>query len=510
MFRSLQRLLCFSLPKDLDGTDSTFNTTKSVIRLTSLRKSTTSTHRPAPGTREQNAATATARPVSPTYSTTSTRNYTLASDAETLVTAATSATTQTSSLSPEAVVSLDTIPSWDNGTPYIPMLQPDGSLRPPQIAFGGYGTFGGQFVPESIMGFLHELTSVFEAAVSDPSFWAEYATFQRPQYTPLMLASKLTDTAKGANIWLKREDLNDYGSHKARNVIGQLLLARRMGRTEVVTDCAAAKHGSFTAAMCARFGLRCVIIMGEDDAHAQEEDVLEMKMLGAKILTARTPSGMGSLRAAITEALRYSVCNYETVYYLMGGPVGPSPLPTLTRTFQALLGEEVAVQMHEAAGCRPDAVVTAVGSGCGAVGLFRPFLDLSGIRLVGVEGSQAAALTEGSMGVLQGSRTLMLQNEDGQIIDSHSISPDMNISTVGPEVAHWKSIGRIEIRTATDADALDGFKSLHQHEGIVSGLDSSHAVNTAMALARELGPGKNVVLMVTGADGIGMHARLDV
>lgn len=192
--------------------------------------------------------------------------------------------------------------------------------------------------------------------------------------------------------------------------------------------------------------------------------------------------------------------------------MGPSPLPTVTRTFQALLGEEVAAQMHREVGCQPDAVVTAVGSGCGAVGLFRPFLHSPAVILIGVEGVHAAALTEGSLGVLQGSRTLMLQNDDGQIIDSYSISPDMNLSTVGPEVAHWKSRGRIEIRTATDADALDGFKSLLNHEGIVSGLDSSHAVSAALSLARDLGPGKNIVLMVTGGDNIGMHdgRRLDV
>lgn len=360
------------------------------------------------------------------------------------------------------------------------------------------------------MGFLTDLTSFFEVTISDPSFWAEYVTFRRKEFTPLQLASKLTAVAGGANIWLKREDLNDYGSHKTRSILGQLLLARRMGRIEIVTDCASAKHGNFTAAMCARLGLRCVIVMGADDAQAQEEDVLEMKLLGAKILTARTPSGMGSLRAAITEALRYSVCNYETTYYLMGSPVGPCPLPTLTRTFQALLGEEVAVQMQAMAGCQPDALITAIGSGSGAVGLFRPFLQNPTIRLVGVEGTQAAALTEGEVGVLQGACILMLQNDDGQLLDSHSISPDLNLSTVGPEVAHWKSIGRVEIQTAVDADALDGFKILQHNEGILSGLDSSHAVQKTMALAKELGPGKNLVLLVTGCDGIGMHGMLDL
>lgn len=353
------------------------------------------------------------------------------------------------------------------------------------------------------MGFLYELTTFFEATVSDPSFWEEYATFHRAP-TPLHMASKLSALAGGATIWLKREDQSEYGTHRSRNVIGQLLVAKRMGRTEIVTDCASAKHGNFTAAMCARLGLRCVIAMGADDANAQEEDVLEMKMLGAKVLTTRTPSGMGSLRAAITEALRYSVCNHESAYYLMGSPVGPSPLPTLTRTFQALLGEEVASQM-QAVGSQPDALVTAVGSGSGAVGLFRPFIQDSTVRLVGVEAEQAAALTKGEVGVLQGARTLLLQNSDGQILDSHSISPDMNISSVGPEIAHWKESGRIEISTATDAEALDGFETLRRHEGILSGLDSSHAVTRTLNLAKELGPGKNVVLMVTGCDNIAMR-----
>ncbi|KAJ5505277.1 Tryptophan synthase beta chain [Penicillium expansum] len=383
------------------------------------------------------------------------------------------------------------------------------SAGPPRSHLMATVPMGAGLPPESIMGFLYELTSFFEATVSDPSFWEEYATFQRARITPLHMAGVLTSLAGGATIWLKREDKNEYGSHKTRNIIGQLLLARRMGRSEIVTDCASAKHGNFTAAMCARLGLRCVVVIGADDASAQEQDVREMKLLGAKVLTARTPSGMGSLRAAITEALRYAVCNHESAYYLMGSPVGPSPLPTLARTFQALLGEEVAAQMHEVVGRQPDALVTAVGSGSGAIGLFRPFLHEPSIRLVGVEAAQAAALTDGGLGVLQGARTLLLQNHDGQILDSHSISPDMNLSTVGPEVAHWKDSGRIEISTATDAVALDGFRTLQHHEGILSGLDSSHAVAKALDLARELGPGKNVVLMVTGRDNIGIPG-LDV
>lgn len=513
MLRSLKRLLCFSFPQpSANTTEATVNVRpNNVIRLRSISKTSTTSGIPGPNpsTGRSAAITAVAHLAPPSLGTSTLCTNAHDSNAES-ITSITSATSEDPSTHPETLTNASIPPYKDWTTPYVPILQPDGTLRPPQVSFSGYGSFGGRFVPESIMGFLTDLTSFFEVTISDPSFWAEYATFHRKEFTPLQSASKLTATAGGANIWLKREDLNDYGSHKTRNILGQLLLARRMGRIEIVTDCASAKHGNFTAAMCARLGLRCVIVMGADDAQAQREDVLEMKLLGAKILTARTPSGMGSLRAAITEALRYSICNYETTYYLMGSPVGPSPLPTLTRTFQALLGEEVAVQMQAMAGCQPDALITAIGSGSGAVGLFRPFLQNPAVRLVGVEAAQAAALTEGEVGVLQGARTLMLQNHDGQLLDSHSISPDLNLSTVGPEVAHWKSIGRVEIQTATDADSLDGFRILQNKEGILSGLDSSHAVNRTMALAKELGPGKNLVLLVTGCDDIGMHGMLDV
>ncbi|KAJ5379752.1 Tryptophan synthase [Penicillium cataractarum] len=514
MVRSIRDLFCFSHQQTITKTDPTLATSNNVIRVRPVPETAARARLPTTRVTIPETTRIPIRLLSPAASselasTPSTCPSTCSSSlAESIVTA-TSVTSDGSSLTSGELTKLGTIPPQYHGTPYFPIMQLDGSLRPPPISFSGYGSFGGRFVPESIMGFLYELTSVFESAISDPSFWAEYAAFQRTRNTPLQRASKLTDLAGGANIWLKREDQNEYGSHKTRNIVGQLLLARRMGRAEVVADCASAKHGNFTAAMCARLNLRCVVVMGADDAQSQEEDVLEMKMLGAKVLTARTPSGMGTLRAAITEALRYSVCNHETAYYLMGGPVGPTPLPTLTRTFQALLGEEVAAQMHAAMGRQPDALVTAVGSGAGAVGLFRPFLHEPSIRLECVESAGAAALTEGSVGVLQGARTLMLQDDDGQILDSHSISPDMNLSTVGPEVAHWKKSGRVEISTATDADALDGFKTLQRHEGILIGLDSSHAVRRAISLARELGPGKNLILLVTGCDAIGIR-ELDV
>ena len=509
----LRRLFCFCSHKPSDAFDQTSNNTHNVIRLRSIREADVETRSASISRITEPAGISpvpeptslpSPRPISPFTDDTSVCPSTSPSDADSQITVS-STTTHEDSSSSEALAkaAITFCQGYGYDAPYISILQSDGTLRPPHISFDGYGAFGGRFAPESIIGFLNEISSVFEVTVSDPSFWSEFATYHRAEPTQLYRADKLTAEAGGATIWLKREDQNEYGSHKTRNIIGQLLLARRMGRAEIVTDCAAAKHGNFTAAMCARLGLRCVIIMGADDAQAQQEDVLEMKMLGAKVLTARTPSGMGSLRAAITEALRYSVCNYESAYYLMGGPVGPNPLPTLTRTFQALLGEEVAAQMQEAAGRQPDAIVTAIGGGSGAVGLFRPFLHDPKIRLIGVEAAEAATLTCGEIGVLQGARTLMLQNDDGQILDSHSISPDLNLSTVGPEVAHWKDAGRVQILTATDTDTLAGFKTLKHHEGILAGLDSSHAVSKAMQIAKELGSGKNVVLLVTGCDAIG-------
>ncbi|KAJ5779829.1 hypothetical protein N7457_007549 [Penicillium paradoxum] len=488
MVYSMRHFICFPSPKPYETTEATTNDTENAIPFRYSRR-TTQPCIAGPCVERVGSIQSETSSASPLSYIGSTRTgSTSTSDSDTGTTIASTATGN-SSLPAEPSAKSTSTSRWHTTTPYIPILQQDGSLQAPQITFDGYGCYGGRFTPESIIGFLYELTSFFEATVSDPSFWSEYAT--------------------GATIWLKREDQNEYGSHKSRSIIGQLLLARRMGRSEIITECASAKHGKFTAAMCARLGLSCVIFMGADDASAQEKDVLEMKSLGAKVLTARAPSGLGSLRAAITDALRDSVCKHESAYYLMSSPVGPNPLPTLARTFQALLGEEVAAQMHEAAGRHPDALVTAVGSGNGAIGLFRPFLHDSTIRLVGVEAAQAAALTDGEIGVLQGARTLLLQDKHGQIIDSHSISPDMNLPSVGPEIAHWKDSGRIEISTATDADALDGFRTLQHHEGILPGLDSSHAIAKTVDLARELGPGKNVVLMVTGCDNIDVD-QLDV
>lgn len=370
-----------------------------------------------------------------------------------------------------------------------------------KLTLGKFGDFGGRFVPESMILYLEELALGFESAIQDPSFWREYIRETQPT-TQLHKAHQLTAIAQGATIWLKREDQNRYGSHRTRSIVGHLLLARRMGRSDIVTDCAAAKHGKFTAEMCVRFGMRCTVIMGEDDHNAQLDDVKKMKLLGATVIKVRNPAGLGTWRAATTEALQYAVSHYDASYCLMGSASGPHPLPAITGTFQSLLGEEVKTQMNDLTGGPPDAVVTCIGSGSAAVGLFRPFLSKSEIRLVGVEADQAAVLTRGETGVLQGTKTYCLQDKHGQILDSRSISPDMNISCVGPELAHWRSSHRVEVSMVTDAEAKVGLSDLSRHEKILSGADTGYAVKKVVALATDMGPGRNIVLLVTGPDNI--------
>ncbi|KAJ5472032.1 Tryptophan synthase [Penicillium diatomitis] len=369
----------------------------------------------------------------------------------------------------------------------------------------GSPPLGGRYVPELMIGFLERITIAFESAMGDNAFWKEVNGLIRlssPQCSPLYQARKITDHIGGATLWMKREDLEHFGSHKAWNITGQLSLAKRMGCKEVVTDCASTKHGKFTALMCAHLNLKCVVIIGADDAEKQENGIHEIEKLGATVLRARCLYGAATLRTAIAEAFRYAALYYDTVYYLMGGVSGPHPIPGMTATFQQRLGAEVAKQFQVESKDQPDALVAAVGTGTGAVGLFRPFIDSAGVRLVGVESAGASPLTKGQVGVLHGAKTLVLQNDEGQILDSNCISPDLNITVVGPEVANWKINGRVEIYTATDEDARRGLEILSEYEDIKAGLDCSHAVIKAMEIAKELGPGKHVILLVTGDDEI--------
>ncbi|EAW06980.1 tryptophan synthase [Aspergillus clavatus NRRL 1] len=364
-----------------------------------------------------------------------------------------------------------------------------------------FGTYGGRFAPESQMDALSELTLAFDRIISDCNFWAGYLSCPGIRPSPLRLAENLTRHAGGANIWLKREDLNQHGSHNIRNIVGQALIAHRLGKSEIVMDCGSANHGIACAAICARLKMKCTILMGSWDATCQKEDVERIKQLGASLITVETGSASRStLRAAVNEALRYAVAHLSTTYHILSGPIGPHPLPTIARTFQSILGEEIKQQFGGGAGSSrvPDALVSPVGPGSTAVGMFHPFIDHPSVKLLGVEAAGAAPLSRGDVGVLHGCRTYLLQNDDGQILDSWSPSPDMNFPSVGPELACWKDMGRVEYATATDDDAVRGVQILRDQEGVDSGLGTGYAVERTMKLARELGPGRDVVLLVTG------------
>lgn len=371
-----------------------------------------------------------------------------------------------------------------------------------------FGDFGGQFAPELQVEPLHDLAAAFQSAITSDSFWHEYLAHTTFCPTPLHLAKNLTHRAAGATIWLKREDRNPYrGSHCARSIVGQVLFAKRLGMQEIVTDCGAACHGIACASLCARLGLKCTVYMGVDDAARQCAGVQEMQRLGASIVPAVSGSGCRTLKAAVNAAFAHSLEDQASIYYVMGGPIGAHPFPVIHRTFQALLGEEVKVQLARVMGrdgedASPDALVSPVGMGGAATGLFRAFVDEEGERMVGVEAEGAAPLSRGSEGVLHGCRTMVLQDEDGQIEPSQAVSPDMNFPSVGPELAHWKTIGRVEGRAVSDEEALEGVKTLAEEEDVVAGLSTGYALRETMRLARELGPGKNVVLLVTGKDDI--------
>ncbi|PTU18068.1 hypothetical protein P175DRAFT_0412484, partial [Aspergillus ochraceoroseus IBT 24754] len=359
-----------------------------------------------------------------------------------------------------------------------------------------FGQFGGQFAPELQMDILLSLPSIFHHTLTvDDSFWTDFADCPLARPSPLHLARNLTQLAGGgANIWLKREDLNAFASAQTRTIVGQVLFAQRLHKSEIIMECGFAGHALVCATMCARLNLQCTIVMGAADLAAQPDAVAKVKQLGAQVLTAGTgvAAGGGTLRAAMNSALQYSLSRLDSAYHILSGTVGPHPMPTITRTFQALLGEEIKAHMG------PDALVSAVGSGAAALGMFAPFIDDPAVRLVGVEPADAAPLTHGSLGVMYGCRTLMLQDEDGQILPSRSIAPDLNFPCAGPELAHWKDIDRLETVTASSEEAVRGLRLLCEQEGIVPGLATGHAVLETIRLARELGPGRNVVLLVSG------------
>lgn len=356
------------------------------------------------------------------------------------------------------------------------------------------------------MDCMAELEKGFSDALNDPSFWEEYRSYYPYMGRPssLHLAPRLTEHCGGANIWLKREDLNHTGSHKINNALGQILLARRLGKTRIIAETGAGQHGVATATVCAKFGMACTVFMGAEDVRRQALNVFRMKLLGASVVA--VDAGSRTLRDAVNEALRAWVVDLNTTHYIIGSAIGPHPFPTIVRTFQSVIGNETKQQMQEQIGKLPDAVVACVGGGSNAVGMFYPFSKDSSVKLLGVEAGgdgidtarHSATLSGGSKGVLHGVRTYVLQDEHGQISETHSISAGLDYPGVGPELSSWKDSERAKFIAATDAEAMTGFRALAVHEGIIPALESSHAVFGAMELAKTMKKGENIVLNLSG------------
>ncbi|KAI5290675.1 tryptophan synthetase [Ascosphaera aggregata] len=378
---------------------------------------------------------------------------------------------------------------------------PKSNIIPPR-----FGEFGGQYVPESLMDCLAQLEKGFEEACNDPKFWEEYRSYypylSRP--SSLHFADRLTKYAGGANIYIKREDLNHTGSHKINNALGQVLLAKRLGKTKIIAETGAGQHGVATATICAKFGMQCVVYMGAEDVRRQALNVFRMKLLGASVVAVE--AGSRTLRDAVNEALRAWVVDLDTTHYVIGSAIGPHPFPTIVRTLQSVIGNETKEQMQALTGRLPDAVVACVGGGSNASGMFYPFAKDLSVQLIGVEAGgdgvdterHSATLTGGSKGVLHGVRTYVLQDKHGQIAETHSISAGLDYPGVGPELSAWKDQGRAKFIAATDAQALEGFRILTEQEGIIPALESAHAVWGAIELAKTMGSDKNIVLNLSG------------
>lgn len=374
-------------------------------------------------------------------------------------------------------------------------------------ATGHFGRFGGRFVPEALIAALDELDAAFRSAQADPKFTGELARLLR-DYTgrpsPLTDAGKFGAHAGGARILLKREDLNHTGSHKINNVLGQALLTRRIGKQRVIAETGAGQHGVATATAAALMGLSCTVYMGEEDTRRQALNVARMKLLGAEVVSVTT--GSRTLKDAINEAFRDWVTNVEDTNYVFGTVAGPHPFPLMVRQFQRIIGDEARVQVLERVGRLPDAVVACVGGGSNAIGIFTAFVDDAGTRLLGLEaagdgvetGRHAATITGGSPGVLHGARSYLLQDENGQTTESHSISAGLDYPGVGPEHAYLHDIGRAEYRPITDAAAMDAFALLCRTEGIIPAIESAHALAGALVLGRELGPEAVILVNLSG------------
>ena len=374
-------------------------------------------------------------------------------------------------------------------------------------AAGRFGPFGGRFVAETLMGPIEELDAAYERFRADPAFHAELHTELRDfvgRPSPLYHARRLSGALGGAQIWLKREDLDHTGAHKVNNTVGQALLATRMGKTRIIAETGAGQHGVATAAVAARLGLECVVYMGEEDVRRQAPNVYRMRLLGAEVRT--VTSGTRTLKDALNEAMRDWVTNVDDTYYIIGTVAGPHPYPRMVRDFNSVIGREAREQSLERAGRLPDAVVACVGGGSNAIGMFHAFLDDPDVELYGVEaagdglgtGRHAAPLSAGRPGVLHGNRTYLMQDGDGQIEGTHSVSAGLDYPGVGPEHAWLKDLGRAVYVSATDAETLAAFERLTRIEGIIPALESSHALAHAEKLARERSSGDVVLVNLSG------------
>ncbi len=387
-------------------------------------------------------------------------------------------------------------------------------------ANGHFGIHGGRFVSETLMGALEELEALYERLSKDPDFQDEFDKdlahyVGRP--SPLYHAERLSAHCGGAQIWLKREDLNHTGAHKVNNTIGQALLAKYMGKPRVIAETGAGQHGVASATVAARLGLECKVYMGEEDVRRQALNVYRMRLLGAEVIP--VTSGTRTLKDAMNEAMRDWVTNVDNTYYIIGTAAGPHPYPKLVRDFQAVIGRETKQQSMTQIGRLPDAVVACVGGGSNAIGMFYPFMDDTETRMIGVEaggfgletGQHAAPLTAGRPGVLHGMRTYLMEDDAGQILGTHSVSAGLDYPGVGPEHSYLKDIGRAEYVAATDDEAMDAFRKLTQIEGIMPALESAHAVAYAMKMAREMSPDQVIVVNLSGRGDKDIHtvAQID-
>ena len=372
---------------------------------------------------------------------------------------------------------------------------------------GRFGEFGGRYVAETLMPLILDLEIEYRAAKKDPAFsaqmddlWEHYVG--RP--SPLYFAERLTEHFGGAKIYFKRDELNHTGAHKINNCLGQVLLAMRMGKTRIIAETGAGQHGVATATVCARFGLPCVVFMGETDVERQKPNVFRMRLLGAEIVP--VSSGTGTLKDAMNEALRDWVTNVDNTFYCIGTAAGPHPYPELVRDFQSIIGKEAREQFLQREGRLPDALMACIGGGSNAIGLFHPFLEDEEVRLIGVEasghgietGEHAAALNGGKPGILHGNKTYLLQTNDGQIIDAHSISAGLDYPGIGPEHAFLRDTGRAEYLSCTDQEALEAFQLCTRLEGIIPALEPSHALARVGEVAQEMGPDKLIIMNLCG------------